>query len=273
MDDAVWFAPDLYRGSAGYYDRFRLPYPEAMIDDLVRQAVPSGDGCLLDLACGTGQLAFPLCGRFADVWAVDAEPDMTRVVRAKATAARAGHIRTVTVRAEDLQAEPGSFELIVIGNAFHRLRRTVIAERAHAWLKPGGCLVLCWSTSPWAGPRTWQHALADVLRTWQDALGAAGRIPPGWDQARQQDPDRAVLSRAGFTAVERHEFAVEHRWTIRELAGHIRSTSFLPDSVLGDRAAEFDADLLAELSPYAADGGLADPVGFAYELARRPGPV
>jgi hypothetical protein len=28
------FAPDLYRGSAGYRDRYRLPYPEAMITDL-----------------------------------------------------------------------------------------------------------------------------------------------------------------------------------------------------------------------------------------------
>lgn len=33
----------------------------------------------------------------------------------------------------------------------HRLRRTVVAELAHTLLKPGGCLALCWSTSPWAG--------------------------------------------------------------------------------------------------------------------------
>lgn len=271
MNDAV-FAPNLYQGTAGYYDRFRLPYPDAMTDDLLRRAAPSGDGRLLDLACGTGQLAFPLGGRFADVWAVDAEADMTGVVRAKAGAAHAGHFRTVTVSAEDLRAEPGSFELIVIGNAFHRLRRTVVAGRAHAWLRPGGCLALCWSTSPWAGPRDWQHALAGLLRTWQDALGVTDRVPPGWEQERRQDPDREVLSRAGFAPSERHEFTVEHRWTIRELAGHIRSTSFLSASVLGDHAAEFDAALSAELEPHADDGRLTDPVGFAYELARRPGP-
>ena len=57
MDDEVRFAPDLYRGSAGYYDRYRLPYPEAMITDLIRRAGVSGRGRLLDLACGTGQLA------------------------------------------------------------------------------------------------------------------------------------------------------------------------------------------------------------------------
>lgn len=123
MAGEVRFEPDLYRGTAGYYDRFRLPYPDVMIADLARRTAPSGRGRLLDLACGTGQLAFPLRGWFADVWAVDAEPGMTEVVRAKATDAGAAQIRTVTAGAEELRAEPESFELIVIGNAFHRLRR------------------------------------------------------------------------------------------------------------------------------------------------------
>jgi SAM-dependent methyltransferase len=241
-----------------------------MITDLVRRVAPSGRGRLLDLACGTGQLAFPLRGWFADVWCVDAEPDMTEAVRAKAVAAGAAHIRTVTARAEELDAEPGSFELIVIGNAFHRLRRVEVARRAHAWLQPGGCLALCWSNSPWAGTQDWQRALDRLLRTWQNALGASGRVPPGWERTRQQDPDREVLSRAGFEPAGRHEFSVEHHWTIRELAGHIRSTSFLPPSVLADHAAGFDAELAAELAPHMVDDRLVETVDCACELARKP---
>ncbi|MFJ1531146.1 class I SAM-dependent DNA methyltransferase [Streptomyces mirabilis] len=270
MAGDVRFEPDLYRGTADYYDRFRLPYPDAMIADLVRQAAPSRRGRLLDLACGTGQLAFPLRGSFAEVWCVDAEPDMTEVVRAKAIAVGATHMRAITVGAEDLPAGPDSFESIVIGNAFHRLRRAAVAGLAHTWLRPGGCLALCWSTSPWAGSRDWQRALAGVLRTWQNALGAAGRVPPGWDRPRQRDPDHDVLSRAGFEPAGRHEFSVEHHWTIRELAGHIRSTSFLPPPVLADHAAAFDADLTAELGRHTADDRLTETVGFAYELARKP---
>lgn len=270
MVGEVRFEPDLFRGTADYYERFRLPYPHAMITDLARRAAPSGGGRLLDLACGTGQLAFPLRGWFAEVWAVDAESDMTDVVRAKAIASGAACIRPVTASAEDLHAGPGSFELIVVGNAFHRLRRALVAERAYAWLKPGGCLALCWSTGPWAGHQDWQRALDLVLRRWRDALGASGRVPPGWDQPRQQDPDHDVVSRAGFEPAGRHEFPAEHRWTVVELAGLIRSTSFLPASVLANHAAEFDADLTAELSRHATDGRLTETVGFAYELARKP---
>src|SRR5690349_8626147 len=58
MDDEVRFAVSLLRGTAEYYDRYRLPYPEAMVGDLARRAQVPGRGRLLDLACGTGQLAF-----------------------------------------------------------------------------------------------------------------------------------------------------------------------------------------------------------------------
>ena len=39
MDDKLHFAVDLYHGTAEYYDRYRLPYPEAMIEDLIARRV------------------------------------------------------------------------------------------------------------------------------------------------------------------------------------------------------------------------------------------
>lgn len=78
-------------------------------------------------------------------------------------------------------------------------------------------------------------------------MADTSRVPAGWDRARKQDPDHDVLSRAGFESAGHHEFSVEHHWTIRERAGYIRSTSFLPPPVLAKHAAEFDADLTAEL--------------------------
>jgi ubiquinone/menaquinone biosynthesis C-methylase UbiE len=135
VDDEVRFAADLFRGSAGYYDRYRLPYPEAMLTDLIRRAGVSGRGRLLDLACGTGQLTFPLHRWFGQVWAVDQEPDMVAVVRAKAAAQGATDVQPIVSDAETLDAEPEFFELAVIGNAFHRLSRDLVAGRVLGWLR------------------------------------------------------------------------------------------------------------------------------------------
>ncbi|MFF3915961.1 hypothetical protein ACFYZB_21180 [Streptomyces sp. NPDC001852] len=155
-------------------------------------------------------------------------------------------------------------------DVFHRLARALVAHRAHGWLRPGGFLALCWSTGPWAGPRNWQRALDGILRRWQNSLGASGRVPAGWDEARKQEPDHDVLSRAGFEPAGHHEFFVEHHWTIPELAGYIRSTSFLPPPVLADHANDFDTGLAAVLGSFAPDGRLTETVGYAYELTRKP---
>jgi SAM-dependent methyltransferase len=268
--DEVRFAADLFRGTAAAYERYRLPYPAAMTADLARRAQVSGRGRLLDLACGTGQLAFALRPWFAEVWAVDQEPDMIEVVRAKAAAAQAPNFRPVVSSAETLGAPPEYFELTVVGNAFHRLDRDLAASRIFSWLQPAGHVALCWSSQPWAGEQGWQRALAAALDRWKAALGVEHRIPAGWAEARSRRPDSVVLRDAGFELAGSHEFAIQHRWTLPELAGLIRSTSFLPAAVLGDQAAAFDADLAASLGPHSDDRAFPETVRFDYELARRP---
>jgi SAM-dependent methyltransferase len=271
VSDELSFRPDLYRGTAVYYDRFRHSYPDALISDLVRRTGASGRGRLLDLACGTGQLAFALRDRFAEVWAVDQESDMVAAVRAKADAsAAADRMVTVVSSAEDLDVPAGHFSLIVIGNAFHRLPRDLVARRAHGWLATGGFLALCWSSGPNAGPLDWQVAFGSWLRRWQEALDATDRVPANWSQVRRERPDILVLSDAGFEVAGRFEFPVPHDWTLPELAGYARSLSVFPAEALADHSAAFDASLAEELGPFLADGHLTETVSFAYELARKP---
>ena len=268
--DGIQFAKDLYQGTAAYYDRYRLPYPAAMLDQLVAASHARGTGRLLDLACGTGQLAFPLSGHFAEVWAVDQEPDMIETVRAKAAADGIKTLQSIVSSAETLDAPTDSFELAVIGNAFHRLDRALVARRTFRWLAPGGHLALCWSSSPWIGVEDWQRALAATLDRWRRRLGADQRIPTSAEQARKDLPDTEVLAEAGFEIVGRHTFTAEHTWTLEELAGHIRSTSFLPPAVLGGEGGAFDTDLAASLLAHGADGTFAETVHSAYDLARKP---
>ena len=264
------FDPDLYRGTPDHYDRFRIRYPQEMLDDLIGQTQPSGAGRLLDLACGTGQITFAIAKHFAEVWAVDQEPDMIEAVREKAGAAGVRHVNAAVSPAEALDAPIGAFELVAVGNAFHRLRREAIATNAFRWLRPDGWISLLWSTGPWVGERDWQRALSDLLARWKTKVGAQDRVPVGWDEARRERPDLAVLTAAGFEPVRSARFHKNHQWTTETLIGFVYSTSLLPRAVLGDHAHAFEIDVRRELDQFARRDALSDSIDFAYELARRP---
>lgn len=263
------FREDLYKGTAAYYDRYRLPYPPALLEDLRVRARVNGTGRLLDLACGTGQIAFALADGFSQVWAVDQEEESVTFGKDIAPERGAGHVVWLTGRAEEVQLD-GSFDLIAIGNAFQRLRRPVVAERAMSWLVPGGCLALLWGGSPWEGERHWQRVMAEGFEGWMRKVGATDRVPAGWAEPMHRDPHAHVLERAGLSFVGHFEFPIEHTWTVETLTGFVYSTSFLNPSALGGHRQAFENDLHNRLLACEPTGLFRQHGSFSYDLARRP---
>jgi ubiquinone/menaquinone biosynthesis C-methylase UbiE len=263
-DDPV-FRRDLYEGAAEDYDRYRLGYSEEMLHDLLERVTVSGRGWLLDLACGTGQIAFALADAFAEIWAVDQEPDMIRLVQDKALSGRVAHIRPIVSTAEELAGPAAAFELITVGNAFQRLPRKQVADSAAGWLRPGGHMAIIWAETPQHGDRPWQLAFSQALKEWTSAVAATDRVPGGWEESRRQRPDSVVMSEAGFEPLGRFSFTAMHRWSIDRLIGFVYSTSFLSRRVLGAETDGFEADLRARLGRYAQ---LLQTFEYAYELFR-----
>lgn len=259
------FATDLFAGTAEYYARYRVPYPQELIDDLRVRAGITGEGRLLDLACGTGGVALPMHSFFSEVWAVDQEPEMVEVGRQKAEKCGAANVVWTVGRAEDVVAEPGSFELITIGCAFHRLDRRLIAERALRCLPPGRCIATLECNVAWRGTEAWQHALAEVITRWTDGHGTA-RMPAGPCEPYHEE----ILEAAGFEGVKDYRFPMPHVWTLDSLIGYAYSTSKASRAVLGDRAEAFEADLRGALLDQDPSGIYREAIDFCYILARRP---
>lgn len=267
-DAEVRFGRDLYRGTANFYDEFRRPYPTEVIDAL-RTRVPLGpESRVLDLACGTGQLAFGLASAVHDVVAVDQEGEFIELGRAKARRLSVENIHWMQGSAEDVELV-GPFDAVTIGNAFHRLHRDEVINRLVPALSPSGCVALFWSWTPWSGERPWQRALARVVDRWVDRLGARNRVPEGWAREIEQVPHRQILIDAGLDDEGRFEFPMAETWTIASLIGIIYSSSHLNREVLGPRAAAFEQDVRTELLPHAESGQFRQDQTYAVELARR----
>lgn len=259
------FRRDLYAGTAEYYARYRPAYPPELFDDLRARAGVTGTGRLLDLACGTGQVALALSPHFAEVWAVDQEPDMIRVGRREAAARGAENVHWSVDRAEDRQADAGGFELVTIGNAFHRLDRPRVAELVRTWLAPGRCLALVWSACAWSGAEEWQRIIAHVVDAWTAQAEPVGAAPD-----RPRRPHAEILRSAGFTDVTGHAFPTARRWTLDDVVGYVYSTSVASPRRLGDRADAFEAALRRALLAHDPSGTYDETLDFAYTLARLP---
>ncbi len=263
------FRRDLYRGTAQDYDRFRLRYPPPLLDDLRFRAGLSGTGRLLDLACGTGQIAFALSTDFDEVVALDQEPESVAFGQSKAEALGLQHTKWVVGTAEEADVA-GTFDVVTIGNAFHRVRRQRVAERALSWLRPGGHMALLWGGNPVDGGSDWQEVLRAVMTDWLDRIGEE-RLPAGWEEAMARGPHEHVLSCAGFNYEGSHDFAIQNVWTVETLIGFLYSTSILSRHALGDLAPSFEDDLSERILGCRPDGTFEQTVRFSYQLARKPG--
>jgi SAM-dependent methyltransferase len=241
-----------------------------MLDDLRARAGVTGDGRLLDLACGPDRVALALAPYFREVRAVDLEPEMIEVTHREVERCGLTNVHWTVGRAEEYEAPPGSLELITIGEAFHRLDQQLIARRALEWLAPGRCLATMGCTGLGGGTEPWQAIAADVTRKWLGRVAACAEAGSGSDRPRGAVHDQEVLRAAGFVDVQNHEFTQRHDWTVDSIVGHLYSRSATSRRVLGDSEDAFERDLRRRLLAHDAQGRYSAVLSCGYTLASRP---
>lgn len=249
-----------FEGTAGYYRRYRPPYPDALLARIVEVAGPTGRGRLLDLGCGTGQLAIPLSRHFGHVVAVDVEAEMVRVGASDSPA----NVSWLVSRAEDVRIVPGSIEHVAAGNSFHWMDREALSRRIHRALPPGGVFfIVAGSSNPWSGTEPWQQAVVEVITARLGERRRAGRA--GFFQVEKLHQD--FLIPAGFD-LELSDYATTLTWDLDQVLGFLYSTSFASPAVLGAQREGFEADLAAALTSVEPEGRFLQELEVTLILAR-----
>lgn len=237
-----------FRGEvAQLYQRYRRGYPEPVIDALADAFALTSDDTVVDLGCGTGQLAVPLARRVASVIAIDPEPDMLAVGRG-GTDAR--NIRWVVGSDREMPEialrGPDSVGALVIGQALHWMDHAALFPAVAPMFRPGGGVAVVTNGVPlWLQDSAWSHALRDCLT---EMFGSRPQRTCGTDDASQRRY-ATELAEAGYT-VRSTTVDYTAALDVEQIVGNVYSALGVDRLPTVDRRPEFAERVRAAVAPH-----------------------
>jgi SAM-dependent methyltransferase len=264
--------PGLFESTAVYYARYRPGYPPEAIDVLVDRFRLGPQTTVLDLGCGTGQIAIPLAQRRIPVCAIDPDEEMLSEGRRAEASAGGAAIRWLLGddrRLATLDLHP--LMLCAMGASFHWMDRGAVLRDLDALILPGGGVAVLSAGRDGAASRSgpWLELADTVVK---EFLGAVRRA--GATTYSHPDEDHAtVLRRSAFSAVESLSFKRTSTISVDEIIGLQLSMSFSSPVQLGSRLGAFIAALRERLLAIEPSGQLAWDIVTEVLVAKRPGPV
>ncbi len=255
---------DLFVSTAEYYARYRPGYPPAVFARLRAAFSLDGTGRLLDLGCGTGELARPLHADFEHFVGVDSSPEMVAEAQRQSALAGIVNIHWLCMPAEDISDQLGHFRLVTLGNSFHWMRQDEVLDKAYALLEPGGGLAILGNPGGiWSGEEPWERAVREVIVRW---LGPRRRTRTGTFSA-EEGAEKVALARSRFVDIAFGEYHWERRVDVDVILGELFSTSFANKALLGEQADAFEAEVRQALLALESSGRFVQHLCTEYNVA------
>ncbi len=116
-----------------------------VVDKVISSSKLEEDSTVLDLGCGSGQLAIKIAPFVGKVIAVDISQNMINLLKENAASKGIDNIETVVVPIEHLVLPEGSVDLVVSNYALHHLKdndKAMIVQKSFLWLKAGGQITI-----------------------------------------------------------------------------------------------------------------------------------
>lgn len=256
---------ELFASTAPYYARYRSGYPPEFFADLVDRLALDGTQTVLDLGCGTGQIAIPLAPHVARVIAVDPAPSMLAEGRRAATDHSVGNIDWHQGDSRHLDAlDLPTLDLVTMGASFHWTDRAALLTELDKLVAPDGAVVVA-SRGAFgkSTPPPWTETVTEIRTRY---LGPVRRAGSGNDT----HPD--VLRHSSFSHVDTVDWTWRLRRDLDAVVGLQFSFSYSAPAQFGDEytRARFEQDLRDELATRFPDGDFTETIRTEALIATRP---
>ena len=260
--------PTLFQATAWYYARYRPNYPAGIFDFLMDGFDLDKPKILLDLGCGTGQIAIPMAARRVQVYAVDPEVEM--LAEGLKAEQRAGVLGIAWLRGDDERIDKINLppvSICTMGSSFHWMNQDKVLRLLDRIVVPeGGIAILSGGSSIWSdSEKGWSRVVKEVVI---DLLGPERRAGTG-TYDHPIDDHQVILSRSPFQHVERYELISPQSLTVDEIVGLQLSTSYASPVQLGSKMEEFCRMLKDRLLNLEPSGAFENELRFEVLRATR----
>jgi ubiquinone/menaquinone biosynthesis C-methylase UbiE len=262
-----WNPDNVFAGTAWYYARYRPSYPDEVIHLLVERFRLDKKSRVLDLGCGTGQVASKLAPHVAEVVAVDPQEEMLR--EGKLAAAYRGISNVIWMKGESgdlprLTKKIGNINFTVIARAFHWMNREQTLHDLFKITVPGGGVAVISDSGPYHRAMIpWKETIQQTVKKW---LGEERKAGTEGTFSHTKKRFETYLKESEFGNYEEATCVIERSWSLDEIIGYMYSTSSASPPVLGDKKDAFEADLRERLLEIEPAGRFKEPVEIVVNM-------
>jgi len=226
-----------YSGTYKYYITHRPPIPKEVIDVIVEHFDVKSTDRVLDLGCGTGQVALAIDGRCGEMICLDSNPEMIKWAK-KATRNSKIKLTWINRAAEDLgefKEKLGTFKIAISSRAFHRMDQDQVLRNLDELIEENGGVAVFSDWVLWKGDKKWQQAVKGVIQK--------------YSRERKEKPKESeelwetILARSVFRFVKIEEISIVRTWDVESIIGYVFSTSFAAPHLFGNQLNKFKEEI------------------------------
>ncbi len=259
---------ELFKGTANYYAKYRLGYTPEFFNFLTGYYNLEGKRRLLDLGCGTGQLAIPLAKYFKEVIGVDVEMEMLDKATKEAQKARANNIKWVLRKAEDIREDLGVFRLTTLGASFHWMEQKKVLNKIYNLTDKGGGLVIVNNSSAMWKDENGEEWKGVRRRLIEKYLGEKRRAGNSfYNEPTEKFED--LLNNSPFGGFKEWTQDFSREVALDVVINSLYSTSFAARRLFKDKLNDFEKELKSELLKLNPNGIFKEKVRIRAWLARK----